>query len=104
MTYSTWKTTKIRSSVPLSLQPRDVNVQDAPTIMTDDEEAVEHAVIVGAVKKSMATIASRRFRRKASQRLARSGLLGARFIQREMGSPKGRSGLMVPEQIRDAVI
>ncbi len=22
---------------------RDVNVQDAPTIMTDDEEAVEHA-------------------------------------------------------------
>ena len=43
MTYSTWKTTKIRSSVPLSLQSRNVNVQDAPTIMTDDEEAVEHA-------------------------------------------------------------
>src|SRR5437763_1451789 len=41
-------------------------------------------VIVGAVKKSMAAIASRWFRRNASQRLARSGSLGARFIQREI--------------------
>jgi hypothetical protein len=32
----------------------------------------------------MAAIASRWFRRKASQRLPRSGPLGARFIQREM--------------------
>jgi hypothetical protein len=32
----------------------------------------------------MAAIASRWFRRKASQRLPRSGSLGARFIQREM--------------------
>jgi hypothetical protein len=41
-------------------------------------------MIVGTVKKSMAAIASRWFRRKASQRLARSGSFGARFIQREM--------------------
>jgi hypothetical protein len=41
-------------------------------------------VIVGAVKKSMAAMASRWFRRKTSQRLVRSGSLGARFIQREM--------------------
>ena len=41
-------------------------------------------VIVGAVKKSMAAIASRWFRRNASQRLARPGSLGARFIQREI--------------------
>ena len=36
-------------------------------------------VIVGTVKKSMAAIASRWLRRKASQRLARSGSLGALF-------------------------
>ncbi len=41
-------------------------------------------MIVGTVKKSMAAIASRWLRRKASQRLAWSGPLGARFIQREM--------------------
>src|SRR5437773_3021430 len=64
---------------------RNVNAQDAPTIMTDDEEAVEHAERNRcAVKKSMAAIASRWFRRNASQRLARSGSLGARFIQREI--------------------
>src|SRR5580704_2835769 len=40
--------------------------------------------MVGTVKKSMAAIASRWFRRKTSQRLAQSGSLGARFIQREM--------------------
>jgi hypothetical protein len=50
----------------------DVNMQDAPPIMTDDEEAVEHAERNRCtVKKSMAAIASRWFRRKASQRLAR---------------------------------
>jgi hypothetical protein len=59
---------------------RDVDVQDASTIVADDEEAVQHAdVIVGTVKKSMAAIASRCLRRKASQRLAWSGPLGARF-------------------------
>jgi hypothetical protein len=63
---------------------RDVNVQDARPIMADDEEAVETPkVIVGTVKKSRAAMASRWFRRKASQRLARSGSLGVRFIQRE---------------------
>jgi hypothetical protein len=41
-------------------------------------------VIVGTVNKSMAAIASRWFLRKVSQRLAGSGSLGARFIQREM--------------------
>jgi hypothetical protein len=40
-------------------------------------------VSVGTVKKSMAAIASRWFRRKASQRRASSGLLVARFTQRE---------------------
>ena len=41
-------------------------------------------MIVGTVNKSMAAIASRWFRRKASQRLAGSESLGARLIQREM--------------------
>lgn len=40
--------------------------------------------LLGTVKKSIAAIASRWSRRKASQRLAGSGFLGARFIQREM--------------------
>lgn len=44
-------------------------------------------VIVGTVKRSMAAIASLWFRRKASQRLAGSGSLDARFIQREMVLP-----------------
>src|SRR6266853_6666470 len=51
--------------------------------MTKKQEHTPN-VIVGTVKKSMAAIASRWFRRKASQRLAQSGSLGARFIQREM--------------------
>ena len=65
---------------------RDVNVQDAPPIMTDDEEAVEHAEgnRVGTVKKSIAAIASRWFLRKVRQRLAGSEPLGACFIQREI--------------------
>jgi hypothetical protein len=48
-------------------------------------------VIVGAVKKSMAAMASRWFRRKTSQRLVRSGSLGARFIQREMVLSESRA-------------
>src|SRR5437879_1204709 len=40
--------------------------------------------MVGTVKKSMAAIASRWLCRKASQRLAGPGSLGARRIQREM--------------------
>jgi hypothetical protein len=40
--------------------------------------------LVGTVKKSTVAMASRWFRRKAGQRLAKSGSLGARFIQREM--------------------
>ena len=40
--------------------PCDIEVQDAPTIVTDDEKAIEHLkVIVGTVKKSIAAIASR---------------------------------------------
>jgi hypothetical protein len=38
---------------------------------------------VGTVKKSIAAITSRWFRKKASQRLTRSGSLGALHIQRE---------------------
>src|SRR6266478_2261487 len=41
-------------------------------------------VIVGTVKKAIAAIASRGFRRKASPRLGDSGFLGARFIPREI--------------------
>ena len=39
------------------------DVQDAPPVMTDDEEAVEHAEgnRVGTVKKPIAAIASRSF-------------------------------------------
>ena len=40
--------------------------------------------MVGTVKKSIAAIASRWFRRKASHRLAGSGSRGARHIQREI--------------------
>src|SRR5260370_26604292 len=49
--------------------------------------------MVGTVKKSRAAMASRWFRRKASQRLARPGSLGARFIQREivLSEPSMRS-------------
>ena len=39
---------------------RDVAVQNATTVMADDEEAVEHLnVSVGTVKKSIAAMASR---------------------------------------------
>src|SRR5258708_26818512 len=39
---------------------------------------------VGTLKRYIAAIASRWFRRKVSQRCAGSGCLGARFIQREV--------------------
>ena len=65
--------------------PGDVEMQDAPPIVADDEEPVEHAERdVGTAKKSIAAIASRWLRRNASQRLTGSGFLGARFIQREI--------------------
>jgi len=64
---------------------RDVNVQDVPPVMTDDEEAVEHAERDRWHSKEIH--GRNRFpvvRRKACHRLAGSGSLGARFIQREM--------------------
>jgi hypothetical protein len=65
--------------------PCDVAVQNAAAIVADDEEAVVMLkVTVGTVKKSMAAMASRWLRTKASQRLAGSGALGPRFIQREI--------------------
>ena len=65
--------------------PGDIEMQDAPPIVADDEEPVEHAERdVGTAKKSIAAIASRWLRRNASQRLTGSGFLGARFIQREI--------------------
>jgi len=63
----------------------DVEVQNALPVMVDDEKAIKHAESDRwAVKKSIAAIASRWLRRKASQRLAGSGRLGALFIQREI--------------------
>jgi len=60
--------------------PGDVEVQNAPPIMVDDEKAIKHAESDRwAGKKSIVAIASRWLRRKASQRLAGSGRLGARF-------------------------
>src|ERR1700676_2641018 len=51
--------------------------------MADDEEAVEHAERHCWHSKAIhGRNASRWFRRKASQRLARSGSLRARFLQR----------------------
>jgi hypothetical protein len=52
--------------------------------MTDDEKIIEHPnAMVGAVKKPTAAIASQWFRRNANDRLAGSGFLGARRIQRK---------------------
>jgi hypothetical protein len=61
---------------------RPVEVRDAPAVVGNNKEAVHEAV--GTVKRSIAAIASLRLRRKASQRCAGSGCLGARCIQREM--------------------
>lgn len=64
---------------------RDVRVQDATTIMADHEESIEHAEADGRnVKKSIAAIASRWLRRKASHGFAGCGSLGTRLIHREM--------------------
>jgi hypothetical protein len=64
---------------------RDVNVQDVPPVMTDDEEAVEYAE---SNRWHREEIHSRnRFpmvSKEDRQHLARLGSLGARFIQREM--------------------
>ena len=65
--------------------PRDVEMQDTPAVVADDEEAVENSKCEGGtVKKSIAAITSRWLRRKASQLLPPSGSLGARRIQREI--------------------
>ena len=48
----------------------DVEMQNPAPCMLDDEQAIQHTrkFTVGTVKKSIATMASRWFRRKASQR------------------------------------
>ena len=56
-----------------------VEEKDSTTVVTDDEKAVHNAEVrVGTVKKSIAAIASRWFRKKVSHRFAGSGGLGAR--------------------------
>src|ERR1700680_245708 len=62
----------------------DIEMQEAPDDRGTKKQQSTSNVIVGTVKKSIAAIASRWFRRKVSQRLARSGSFGVRFIQREM--------------------
>src|ERR1700737_3470729 len=63
----------------------DIEMQDAPTIVADDEEAAQHT----ERNRWHGEEVHRRnclpmVRRKAIQRLAGSGSLGARFIQREI--------------------
>jgi hypothetical protein len=60
------------------------NLQSILGITIKDDEPRSGSRWIGTVKKSIAAIASRRLRRKVSQRLAGSGSLGARFIQREI--------------------
>src|ERR1700693_2021116 len=70
--------------------------------MTKKQQSTPN-VIVGTVKKSIAAIASRWFRRKASQRLAGSGSLGARFIQREIVlSERSKPSMRISPCIRGA--
>jgi hypothetical protein len=65
--------------------PRDVEMQNAPTVVADDKKTVEHTEgDCWQVKKSIATMASRWLRKNASQRLAGPGSRGALRIQREM--------------------
>src|SRR6202795_302804 len=62
----------------------DIEVQDTPTIVTDDEKAIERAK--GDRRNREEVHRGNRFpviRRKVSQRLAGSESRGARFIQRE---------------------
>jgi len=72
---------------------RDVNVQDAPPIMTDNKKSnrARQTKIVGTVKKSIAAIASRWFRRKASQRLAGQDLSAPVSSNGRWFSRKGQS-------------
>src|SRR5260370_10342234 len=71
-------------------------------LMTKKQQSTPN-VIVGTAKKSIAAIASRWFRRKASQRLAGSGSLGARFIQREIVlSQKSKPSMRSSPWIRGA--
>src|SRR6266478_9872141 len=64
----------------------DIEVQDTPTVVTDDEKAIERAE--GDRRHSEEVHRGNRFtvitEKKVSQRLAGSGSLGARFIQREI--------------------
>jgi len=61
-----------------------LEVDNLTTIVTDHEEAVEHAEPEGwNGEESIPAMASRWLRRKARQLLAGFGSLGARFIQRE---------------------
>jgi len=65
---------------------RDVNLQDAPPIMTDDKEAVaEHSRLHG--KEIHGRNSFPMVSKEGQPALARSGSLGARFIQHS-----GRSG------------
>jgi len=62
----------------------DIEVEDAPTIMRDDEKQYSTLKLsVGTVKKSIAAIASRWLIKNAFQSLLLSGFFGARRIQRE---------------------
>jgi hypothetical protein len=63
----------------------DIEVEDTPTVVTDDEKAIERAE--GDRRNSEEVHRGNRFpviTEKVSQRLAGSGSLGARFIQREI--------------------
>ena len=63
---------------------RDVNVQDAPPIMTDDEEAVEHAERNRWHREEVHCRDRLSMVLEKSTRLAGSESLGACFIQREI--------------------
>ena len=65
--------------------PTDIEVQDAPPVVADDQEAIEH--VESESQDGDEIHGGYRFGdcdRKASQRWAGSGTLGARLIQREM--------------------
>ncbi len=72
-----------------------VKVKDSTTIVTDDGKAVQSAEgRVGTVKKSIAAIASRWFRKKVSHRFAGSGGLGAHRTHRDtVGSDKSKPSI-----------
>ena len=69
--------------------PGHIAVKNAPPVVRDDEEAVQHTECQRrAVKKSMAAIASRWLLRNAVHRFAGSGFLGALRIQRNTVRPE----------------